>query len=395
MDGLGGRRAEPESSSSGRSTVAYDTIILGLGTFGTAAAAELASRGKKVLGLEQYSIPHNFGSHHGHTRAFRTAYFEHPSYVPLLRHAHRRWIELDRKRGGGLFFQTGALYAGQKNSTLIEGVQQSAKVHRLDVQRLLPKEVTQRFPQFRMPEGFEAIWETAAGFIVPELAVSMFARDALTRSAEFHGHEQALEWSSDGTKVQVRTAVATYEAASLVIAGGAWSQGLLPSLQVPLKVTRQALAWYWPKRPAQFGMPAFPVWGVEDEKGDFYYGFPVQPAPPGIKIALHRQGPVTDPNVTERKVLPEDERDTRAALRRFFPDAEGPLLSIATCLYTNSPDGHPVIDLHPAHKNVAFIAGCSGHGFKFAPVFGEILADLVTGGKTAHPAGFLGLSRFA
>lgn len=373
----------------------YDTIILGLGTFGSAAAAELTSRGKKVLGLEQYSIPNSMGSHHGHSRVFRTAYFEHPDYVPLLKIAHKKWIELDRKRGGGLYFQTGALYAGPKGCKTIDGVLLSAKQHRLEVQRLSEGDLSHRFPQIRVPEAFEAVWESGAGFIIPELAVSLFAREALSRGAELHGHEPALSWTSDGKTVKVRTPVATYEASSLIISAGAWAEGVITGLGVPLRVTRQILAWYWPKRPALFGMPAFPVWAIENEQGEFHYGFPLLPSPPGFKIALHKQGAPADPTLSDRRAVPSDERETREALRRYFPDADGPLLSLSTCLYTNSPDGHPILDLHPAHRNVAIVAGCSGHGFKFAPIFAEILADLATTGKTAHPASFLNLSRFA
>ncbi|HLO42120.1 MAG TPA: N-methyl-L-tryptophan oxidase [Phycisphaerales bacterium] len=380
------------------STPRYDTIVLGLGTFGSAAAAELAQRGKKVLGLERFSIPHMLGSHHGHSRVFRTAYFEHPDYVPLLRTAHKRWIELDRKKGGGVFHQTGALYAGPKGCRTIEGAMLSAKQHRLDVQRLSPRDLEQRYPQIRVPEGFDALWETCAGMIVPEMAVSLMAREAMAKGAELHGHEPVLEWHADRSGVRVTTAKATYEAGSLVIAAGAWSgqflRELLAKAGLKLKVTRQSLAWYWPRRPALFGMTAFPVWAIENEQGLFHYGFPMQNSPPGLKIALHREGPTLDPDSPDRSARPEDEAETREALRRYFPDADGPLLSLSTCLYTNSPDGHPVVDLHPEHPNVSFITGCSGHGFKFAPVFGEVLADLAMHGKTDHGVGFLGLKRF-
>ncbi len=372
----------------------YDTIIIGLGAFGSAAAAELSIRGKKVLGLDQFSIPNAMGSHHGHSRIFRTAYFEHPDYVPLLRHAHKRWIELDRKRGGGLFVQTGALYAGPRGCRTIEGAMQSAKQHRLDAQRLARGELNHRFPQIKIPESFDAVWESCAGLIVPEFAVSIFVREAMTHGAELHGHEGVLEWSASPQGVQVRTTKGTYEAASLIITAGAWASGVLQGLKIPLRVTRQVQAWYWPKRPALFGMPGFPVWGFENEEGHFHYGFPMQASPPGFKIALHNTGETIDPTSPDRSARPGDEAQTRAALKRYFPDADGSLLALTTCLYTNSLDEHPILDLHPQHRNVAFLCGCSGHGFKFAPVFGEILADLVTQGKTEHKSQFLTASRF-
>jgi sarcosine oxidase len=380
------------------STQRFDVIVLGLGSFGSAAAAELAVRGKKVLGLERFSIPHMMGSHHGHSRVFRTAYFEHADYVPLLRAAHRKWIELDRKKGGGVFFQTGALYAGPRGCRTIEGALASAKQHRLDVQRLTARDVEQRYPQIKVPEGFDALWETCAGFIVPEMAVSLMAREAMSRGAELHGHEGAIEWSADAKGVKVKTAKGEYEAGSLIIATGAWSEKFLGDVMakagVRLRVTRQTQAWYWPKRPALFGMKGFPVWAFENEEGLFHYGFPMQNSPPGVKIALHKEGAKVDAETVDRGARQEDEAETREALRRYLPDADGPLLSLTTCLYTNSPDGHPVIDVHPEHPNVSFVAGCSGHGFKFAPVFGEVLADLATVGKTEHGVGFLGMKRF-
>lgn len=372
----------------------YDAVILGLGSFGSAAAAELASRGKRVLGLERFSIPHAQGSHHGHSRVFRTAYFEHPDYVPLLRHAHRKWIDLDRRRGGGIFHQTGALYAGPRGCVTIEGAAESARLHRLDVQRLTPADVSGRFKSFRLPPSFDAIWETAAGMIVPEAAVGAFARDALTKGADLRGHEAVLEWSADSSGVTVRTQRDVYLADFLIIAAGAWSSRVVADLGIPLRVTRQVMAWYWPRRPALFGSPAFPVWAIESEDGRFHYGFPMVQHPPGLKIALHAHGDLVDPDDPDRSPRPADEDQTRDALRRFLPDADGPLLSLAVCRYTNSPDGHLILDRHPIHPNVAIVCGCSGHGFKFAPVVGEILADLATAGGTAHRIGFLGLSRF-
>ncbi|MCK6476403.1 MAG: N-methyl-L-tryptophan oxidase [Phycisphaerales bacterium] len=373
----------------------YDVIVLGLGTFGAAAAAELTARGKKVLGLEQFSIPHAMGSHHGHSRVFRTAYFEHPDYVPLLRQAHKRWIEMDRKRGGGLFFQTGALYAGPRGCSTVDGALESARRHRLDAHRLTPSDLAARFPQFHLPQGFEAMWESCAGYIAPEHAVSWMVREALNGGADLRGHEKVFDWAADGSGVVVHTQRGVFHARSLVITAGAWSSQVLKNLHVPLTVTRQVLAWYWPRRPAIFSAPAFPVWAIENEEGLFHYGFPMTPSPLGVKIALHKPGVAIDPDSVDRFTRSGDEAQTRAALGRYLPDADGQLLALSVCLYTNSPDGHFIIDRHPAHPNVSFICGCSGHGFKFAPVVGEILADLSTTGQTAHSIGFLGLSRLA
>ncbi len=374
--------------------MSYDTIIVGLGTFGSAAAAALAARGRRVLGLEQFGIPNARGSHHGHSRVFRTAYFEHPDYVPLLQTSHRAWVELDRREGGGLFFQTGAIYAGPSGCMTIEGALGSARAHGLDAGLVSEGQVRSRWPQFRQPQGFDVLWESCAGVIVPELAVSAFARGALSNGAELRGHEPVLGWSADDDGVRVRTDRGEYRAGSLVFAAGAWSERVIRDLGVPLQVARQVLAWYWPRRPELFQMPRHPVWAVENEQGLFHYGFPMLSSWPGMKVALHGHGPTVDPDLVGAGPLPGDEAQTREAVRRYFPDADGPLLSLCACLYTNSPDGHFVLDLHPEHRNVAIMCGSSGHGFKFAPVIGEVLADLAIHGSTSHPVGFLGLARF-
>src|SRR5205814_9537044 len=128
--------------------------------------------------------------------------------------------------------------------------------------------------------------------------------------------------------------------------------------------------------------------------GSLYYGFPMMSDNPGVKVAFHSPGLVTDPDRVIRDVLPVDEQTFRPAIKRFLPSADGPLLALRTCLYTNSPDHHFIIDRHPQHERVVIAAGFSGHGFKFASVIGEALADLAESGKTALPVEFLGLSRF-
>lgn len=357
-----------------------------------------------MLGLEQFGIPNARGSHHGHSRVFRTAYFEHADYVPLLRRAHERWVEMDRRVGGGVYFETGALYAGPRGCVTVEGAMKSARTHGLEAQRLESAEVKRRYPQFALPEGFEAIHEARAGFLVPEVAVSAYARAAMGSGAELRGHEAVIGWSADDKGVRVRTARGEYEAGNLIITAGAWAGKVIADLGVQLRITRQVMAWYWPRVPELFEMPGHLVWAIENERGQLHYGFPMQRGAspgPGLKIALHEPGAVVDPDTVDRSAVmvgvgvgADDEEQTRGALRRYFPQGDGPLLSMAVCLYANSPDGHLIIDRHPRHPNVAIACGSSGHGFKFAPVFGEILADLAMHGGTVHRAGFLGLGRF-
>ena len=186
----------------------------------------------------------------------------------------------------------------------------------------------------------------------------------------------------------------TYHADKVVFSGGAWSSQLVRDLGVELVVTRQVLGWVWPRKPELFKLGTLPVWMIDASADGAYYGFPMITLSPGLKLAWHGDLQPTDPNRVERNILPGDEATFRPGLERFIPLANGPVLAMRTCLYTNTPDQHFIIDHHPAHDRVVVAAGFSGHGFKFASVIGEVMADLATSGRTDLPIGFLGLSRF-
>ncbi|MBV9848182.1 MAG: N-methyl-L-tryptophan oxidase [Armatimonadetes bacterium] len=373
----------------------YDVIVVGVGAMGAAACRHLARRGVRVLGLEQFGIPHALGSSHGSSRLFRMAYFEHPDYVPLLQRAYALWRELEAESGQTLLPLTGGLYIGPPGSELVSGSLASARRHALPHEALDRAQLAARFPQFHLPDGYEAIYERQAGFVRPELAVAVMAERALRDGAELHGHEPVIAWQEDGNGVTAETAQAVYKAERLVFCGGAWSGRLVRDLGVALTVTRQVMAWVWPRRPDLFAPDRFPTWAIANEDGTLHYGVPLLPDVPGVKIAHHGRGVPTDPDAVAHQALPGDEEDFRPALRRFLPDADGPTLSLRVCLYTNSPDGHFIIDHHPRHPRVTLACGFSGHGFKFAPVIGEALADLAQQGTTTLPIGFLRLGRFA
>lgn len=373
----------------------YDVIVLGVGTMGAAACTTLARRGLRVLGLEQFDIPHSLGSHHGHSRMFRLAYYEHPDYVPLLRRAFDQWNELNATSGLDVFRTTGGLYIGKPEGEAVNEAAASARRHGLDHEMLDRAELRRRYPQFHVPDDYAALLESNAGFVRPELAIAAMVGEALKLGADIRGRQPVLDWKADARGVEVRTGSATFSADRLVITAGAWSGGLLKQLSVPLAVTRQVLGWVWPRKPDLFRLGSFPCWAVESPDGSLYYGFPMLASNPGFKIARHARGQPADPNTIDRTPRPADEETFRPALRAYLPDADGPTLALSVCMYTNSPDAHFIIDRHPAHDRVAIACGFSGHGFKFAPVVGEALADLAIDGQSDLPIGFLGLSRFA
>ena len=372
----------------------YDVIVVGVGAMGSSACYHLASRGSRVLGLEQFDIPHALGSSHCYSRMIRMAYYEHPDYVPLLRRAYELWRELERASGQTLFHEVGGIYMGPPQGHIVAGTLEAARRHGLPHEVLSHAELRRRFPQFFLPQEFTGIWEPRAGFLLPEKVIAAQAELALRAGTDLRGREQVLDWEAGQNGVVVRTNKGEYRAGRLVFCGGPWTGKLVGELGMRLVVTRQVLGWVWPRRPELFGLGTFPVWGIEAADGSLSYGFPMMPDNPGLKVARHGRGTATDPDRVARQISPEDEAEVRDILDGHLPDGAGPLLSMRTCLYTNSPDGHFIIDAHPSHPNVILACGFSGHGFKFASVIGEVLADLAVQGNTALPAQFLGLRRF-
>jgi sarcosine oxidase len=371
----------------------FDVIVIGLGAMGSSACYHLARRGVRVLGLEQFDIPHALGSSHGSSRMIRLAYYEHPDYVPLLRRAYALWDELEAVSGQKLLYRTGGLYMGPREGEIVGGSLRSAREHGLPHELLDREAIRRRFPQFQIPEEWVGLLEPEAGFLVPERVIAAQAQAALRASAELHGRETVLEWDADANGARVRTNKGEYHAGHLIFCGGPWSGKLVRDLGVELKVTRQVLGWVWPRQPDAFALGRLPVWAIDRLDGTIHYGFPMLDDVPGFKLAQHGPGAATDPDRVARDPQPGDEETFRPVLRQMIPAADGPLLSMKVCLYTHSPDGHFILDRHPTHDRVTLACGFSGHGFKFASVMGEILADLAMTGRTALPADFLRLKR--
>jgi sarcosine oxidase len=372
----------------------YDVIVIGVGAMGAASCSFLAARGARVLGLEQFEIPHTQGSSHGGGRVIRLCYYEHPDYVPLLHRAFDLWGELERESGETLLQMTGGLYMGPPDSDFITGCFRAAREHDLPHDALDHGAIRDRFPQFAIPADHVGVYEPRAGILFPERIIAAYVRSALAHGARIQGHETVLDWSSDDAGVTVRTDRGTYGARHLVFCAGAWTGPLLSEIGVPLVVSRQVAGWVWPRRPESFAVGRLPIWGIDDPDGYFAYGFPMLPDRPGCKVARHFVGPTVEAATVDRAIGPGDDDDIRHIVRTFVPDAEGPVLSMQVCMYTNTPDAHFIVDRHPDHERVTIAAGFSGHGFKFASVLGEVLADLALDGGTEQPMGFLGMGRF-
>jgi sarcosine oxidase len=378
-----------------------DVIVLGVGSMGSSTCYYLAKRGYRVLGLEQFDIPHDQGSHAGQSRIIRKAYFEHPDYVPLLQRAYENWKEIEAISGSQIYFPTGLLYAGKPNDVLIKGVRESATKYNVNVESLSISETKDRFPQFQIPEGYEVLVEPDAGFVTPERAVLLYVEQAIQAGANIHTKEKAISWKKEGEVITVTTNKETYTCKKLIITAGPWAGQLIPGFSKQLKVTRQVIAWINPKERKLFELGQFPCWLIDDHTQDgMYYGFPILPvakfgAPIGLKVALHYPGQVSDPDAVNRIPSIDDEAMLIDAIDKYLPQGYQSTHVLKTCLYTNTPDENFVLDFLPGYnQQVVIAAGFSGHGFKFVSVVGEIMADLAQQGKTDLPIAFLNASRF-
>ncbi|MBI3958954.1 MAG: N-methyl-L-tryptophan oxidase, partial [Chloroflexi bacterium] len=371
----------------------YDAIVIGVGGMGSATIYSLARRGKRVLGLEQFDVPHDLGSSHGYTRIIRLAYYEHPSYVMLLQRAYELWDEIERTSGEHLLHITGSIDAGPADSWVFKGSFQSCVEHELAHEVLTGKELAQRFPGYRLPYDHMALLQPRGGFLAPERCTVAFVDAAHRLGAEIHAREEVLGWEPLGDGVRVITNRDVYAAERLIITAGAWNRRLAPMLHGLAVPERQVLAWFQPRRPEYFLPENFPVFNLLVDEGRFY-GFPVHGVP-GFKVGkYHHFQEQDDPERLDRRSHDADELMLREFTDRYFPDASGPTMTLKSCLFTNTPDGHFIIDSHPQCPQVSFAAGFSGHGYKFASVIGEILGDLAIFGRTRHDISLFRHDRF-
>ncbi len=370
-----------------------DTVVIGLGVMGSAALRSLATRGVRVLGIERFEPGHDRGSSHGATRIIRLSYFEHPSYVRLLREAYPLWRELEAKAARTLLHITGIVEIGMPDSTLVRGTLAAAREHALPHEVLDAAGLMRRHPAFRVPAEFIAVAQPDGGFI--EAEPTLAAQIALARAAgaEIRTNTTVRAIEPRQGAVRVITDSDAIEAATVVVAAGARISKLFPDLPLRLRATRQVLAWFEPEQPDLFDPSRCPVFLIEGPHGT-HYGFPWQPRA-GVKVAKHHHfEEVVDPDDYDRNVSPSDEAAIRAAVADYLPAANGQLKSATTCLYTMAPDDDFIIDTLPGEPRIIIASPCSGHGFKFAPLIGEIVAELATSGATTRDIARFRLGRF-
>ena len=371
----------------------FDCIVIGVGGMGSSTLYNLAKQGRRVLGLEQFDIPHAEGSSHGVNRIIRLAYYEHPSYVPLLRRAYELWSEIESVTGEQLLYKTGSIDTAPSGHEVFEGSLESCLLHDIPHRVLNHAQINEQFPGYQLPPGHMGLLQEDGGFVLSERSIVAYANAAMSAGAEIHAREVVTGWEPDQGGVRVFTDRSEYTAERLVITAGAWTSGMIPILDELAVPERQVLAWLQPLDGSLYTPEVFPVFNAYFDEGR-YYGFPVFGIP-GFKVGrYHHLEEVIDPDSEIKTVTGEDEAVLRSAVERYFPKANGTTMTLKTCMFTNTPDEHFIVDLLPGNTQVAVAAGFSGHGFKFASVIGEILADLAITGETEHNIDLLKIDRF-
>jgi sarcosine oxidase len=366
--------------------------VIGLGATGSAALCQLARRGASVVGIEQFDIGHDRGSSHGETRMIRLAHFERPSYVPLMRRAYALWHELEDIVRQKLLHITGIAEIGPPAGDAMRGTRAGANAD-VPCEVLDAASLMRRYPAFKIPDSFIAIFQPDGGFIEASKALAANIAVAKERGAAVRTEEKVIAVEPAGPGVRVSTDRGAIAADFAIVAAGPWLRRLFPQLHLPLTVTRQVIGWFEPRRPEPFAADPFPAFMFESEHGQ-HYGFPAY-GDKGIKFAKHHHLDETvDADDYNGTVSAQDEAAIRAPLAQYLPAANGPLRATETCLYTMTPDNTFIIDRLPGFPQIVIVSPCCGHGFKFSPVVGEILADLVTHGTTKHDIAPFRLQRF-
>jgi sarcosine oxidase len=360
---------------------------------GSSTVYQLALRGQRVLGIDQFTPPHAFGSSHGKSRIIREAYFEDPLYVPLVKRAYHGWAELQARSGKRVLTRTGGLMIGAPDSTVVRGARASAVEYNLPYEELDSNEVHSRFPALRPSEDSVAIWEPRAGVLEPEAAIDAQLSIARSARAELRFGEKVTKWRATSDGVEVTTHTGTHTAAKLVISAGAWLGDLVPELRLPLTVERNAVYWFDPRVKGELTPDKLPIFIHEYAPDQTWYGF--ANFGDGVKVALHHQGEPTTAQTVRRAVSDEEVEGIRALIRRYLPGADGPLRSTSVCVYTNTPDQDFILDAHPEHPSVLIASPCSGHGFKFSIAIGELIADDLMGERRRFDLAPFRITRFA
>ena len=379
----------PGGSKEGRRK--WDVVVVGCGVMGASVSYNLASRGLRVLTIERFGVNNRFGSSHGKTRIIRLAYYEDPRYVPLLRRAYEAWREVESKSGKKLLRITGGLMVGRRDGELVSGVLRSAREHGLPHEVLTASEAERRFEALTIGDGMEGVYEEGAGVLLAEECVRAFVGLASEAGCDFRFSERVNSWRNVAEGVEVETSAGRQTASRVVLCAGAWNAEFAGGA-LPLQCERQVPLWFSSGGKDIFAPPKMPLFIMEEEKGVFYYGVP--DLGHGVKVARTHGGETSSPDAVKREVTEADIGPVQGFISRRLKRLDSNPIASTTCIYSNTPDLNFAIGQHPADSRVTVLSACSGHGFKFASVLGEVAADMVADVRPKYDLSFLGLDRF-
>jgi sarcosine oxidase len=372
----------------------YDVIVVGAGAAGSAAARHLAERGYDVLALERRGIPNPVAASAGVSRIIRLAYHEGERYVPMLRRSLAQWKTLDDRRDERLLRTTGSLAIGPPDAETFTGARDTCRAHGLDHEVLDAAAVGDRFPAYDLSDGYRAVYQPDGGLLDADRCVVALVEAAQAAGGTVRACEPVLDWTADGETARVETTRRAYTADAVVIASGAWAADHVPLLADLLERERHVHCRFQPTSPEQFAPDAFPAFVIDTADGDHFYGLPVHRVP-GFKIGgTDTDETGVDPDSIDREPGPDEEAAERAFVEQFLPAGAGPTMERAACVLAHSPDGDYIVDRLPDRQNAVVAVGLSGHGFKTAPVIGEVAACLATGSPPPVDAAPFALDRF-
>lgn len=366
----------------------FDVIIIGTGAMGSSASHYLSDNNLKVLAIDQFTPPHNNGSSHGETRIIRSSYYEHESYVPLIKESFKLWNDLQKKTDLPILEMTGGLMIGKENSELFEGSKTSAELHNLNHKIISNKDIKENFPQFITNNNELALLEKDAGILFPENCIKTFLDNS---NIDFAFNEKVIQINQNKSNIEIITDKNNYKTKKLIISAGAWINKLLPELNLPIKIERQVLFWFKTNN-NKFSKEKFPIFLYEYEKDKIFYGFP--DIGNGFKVAFHQTNNFIDPDLIEKEVNNKEIDKIKNTLKEFMNLDSFDILKTDVCMYTKTQDTHFIIDYYPDNKNIIIASPCSGHGFKFASVIGKILSDMCIGNKINFDLNLFKISRF-
>ena len=358
-----------------------DVIIIGLGAMGSATSMFLSHNGIKVIGFDSYSPPHEFGSSLGHTRVIREAYHEGTTYVPIVQRAYEIWLEMNENSKVPIIETYGGLLIGRKTGD-IENALKSANKYDIPIKKMTTDEISQKFSVLNPPKEYIGLLESRGGAVFVENSINHMLNTALNNGSIHKYNERVVRWSKKSNYYLVETNLGNYKTEKLVFSSGAWITKLLPTLKLPIKIERQVLFWFSPrKNPNKFKSINMPNSGWDLDNGLSFYTMP-NLENRGFKVAMHHNGEFVDPDTLIRESNDSDLKMVRGFLEEYIPDGNGELIDSKVCMYTDTPDQDFLIDSHPDDENIIICSPCSGHGFKFTPAIGEICSSLIINNST-------------